>query len=156
MSQKGSWRITKIWYMKRVEGQITAAKSRKQTKCPAVRDFCGCLTICFIYTGTCKYYDEFRIFKRVIQRRHNNKSAGTRHLLGAFLIKQLCNVFEPRTDTGSVLFSYFTCLHTTTFIFLSFFALVETITLKIWERSMSWPAKCLLPVAVRGSKTLHA
>ena len=64
--------------------------------------------------------------------------------------------FEPRTDTGSVQFSYFTCLHTTIFIFLSLFALVETITLKIWERPMCWPAKCSLPVAVRGSKTLHA
>ena len=61
-----------------------------------------------------------------------------------------CNVFELRTDTGSELFSYFTCLHTTTFIFLSLFALVETITLKIWERPMSWPAKCSLPGAVRG------
>ena len=39
-------------------------------------------------------------------------------------------VFEPRTDTGSVLFSYFTCLHTTPYIFLSLFALVETITWK--------------------------
>ena len=43
-------------------------------------------------------------------------------------------IFEPRTDAGSVLFSYFTCLHTTTFIFLSLFALVETISLKIWKR----------------------
>ena len=53
-------------------------------------------------------------------------------------------------------FSFFTCLHTTTFIFLSLFALVETTTLKIRERPMSWPAKCSLPVAVRSSKTLHA
>ena len=37
-------------------------------------------------------------------------------------------MFEPRTDTESVLFSYFTCLHTTTLIFLSLFALVETIS----------------------------
>ena len=64
------------------------------------------------------------------------------------------DVFEPRTDTGSVLFSYFTCLQSTTSIFLSLFALVETISLKIWERLMSWPAKCSLPVAVRGSKSL--
>ena len=42
----------------------------------------------------------------------------------------------PQTDTGSILFSYFTCLHTTSFIFLSLFALVETVTLKIWERPM--------------------
>ena len=41
----------------------------------------------------------------------------------------------------SVLFSYFTCLQTTTFIFLSLFAVVQMITLKIWERPMSWPAK---------------
>ena len=39
---------------------------------------------------------------------------------------------------------------------LTLFVLVETISLKIWERPMSWPAKCSLPVAVRGSKTLHA
>ena len=39
---------------------------------------------------------------------------------------------------------------------LSLFALVEMITLKIWERPMSWPSKCSLPVAVRGSKTLHS
>jgi len=40
--------------------------------------------------------------------------------------------------------------------FLSLFALVETITLKIWERPMLWLAKCSLPVAVRGSGALHA
>ena len=40
--------------------------------------------------------------------------------------------------------------------FLSLLALAETITLKIWERPMLWLAKCSLPVAVRGSKTLHA
>ena len=65
-------------------------------------------------------------------------------------------VFEPRTATGSVLFSFLTCLDTTTFILLSVFSLVETISLKIWERPLSWRAKCSLPVAVRGSKTLHA
>ena len=45
---------------------------------------------------------------------------------------------DGQTDTRSLLFSYFTCLHTTTFILLSFFALVETITSKIWERHMAW------------------
>ena len=49
-------------------------------------------------------------------------------------VYKACNVFEPRTDTGSVLFSYFACLHTATFIFLSLFALVEIISLKVWER----------------------
>ena len=52
------------------------------------------------------------------------------------------SVQQPQTDTGRVLFSYFTCFHTTTFIFLSLFALVETISLKIWERPRSWPEKC--------------
>jgi len=37
----------------------------------------------------------------------------------------------------SVQFSYFTCLHTTTFTFLSLFALVQMMSLKIWERPMS-------------------
>ena len=69
----------------------------------------------------------------------------------------LCmHVSEPRTDTGSVLFSYFTCLDTTTFIFLNLFALMKTIGLKIGERPMSCPAKCSLPVAIPGSKSLHA
>ena len=58
------------------------------------------------------------------------------------------HVFEPRTNTGSVLFSYFTCLYTNTFTFFNLFALVKTIGLKIAERPMSWPAKCSLPVAV--------
>ena len=70
-------------------------------------------------------------------------------------VTSIRELFEPPADTGSVLFSYFTCLHITTFTFLSLFALVETITLKIWGRPMSWPAKCSLPVAVRGSKTLR-
>ena len=58
--------------------------------------------------------------------------------------------FEPRTATGSVLFSHLTCLQTTPFILLSFFSLVETISLKIWETPLSWRAKCSLQVAVHG------
>ena len=52
--------------------------------------------------------------------------------------------------------AYLTCLHTTIFTFVSIFSLVKTISLKIWERPLSWRAKCSLLVAVRGSKTLHA
>ena len=47
------------------------------------------------------------------------------------------NIFEPRTATGSVLFSYLTSLHDTIFILLSIFSLVETISLKIGERPLS-------------------
>ena len=35
---------------------------------------------------------------------------------------------------GSKLLSYLTCLHTTTYMLLSIFSLVETITLEIWEQ----------------------
>lgn len=52
-----------------------------------------------------------------------------------------------RTATGSDLFPYLTCLHAT-FILLSIFSLVETISLQIWERPLSWHAKCSLPVSV--------
>ena len=62
-------------------------------------------------------------------------------------------VFETRTATGSELFSLLPCLHTTTFISLSIFALLEALSLKIWERPLSWRAKYSLPVAVRVSKT---
>ena len=40
-------------------------------------------------------------------------------------------VFEPRTTTGSGMFSYLTCLHTATFILLTIFSLAETVSLKI-------------------------
>ena len=65
------------------------------------------------------------------------------------------NVFEPRKATGTVLFSHLNCLYTTTYLFWSLFSLVETISLNIWERPLSRRTKCSLPVAVRGSKTLH-
>ena len=58
-----------------------------------------------------------------------------------------------RTATGSELFSSLVCLHTTIFILLSIFSIGETISLKIRERPLSWRAKCLVPVSVRGSKT---
>ena len=65
---------------------------------------------------------------------------------------QACNVFESRTVTGSALL-YLTSLHTAKLMLLSLFLRVDTISLKIWERPLSWRAKCSLPVAVRGSKT---
>ena len=63
-------------------------------------------------------------------------------------------VFETRTATGSELFSLLTGLYTTTFTLLSIFSPLEMIIIKIWETSLSWHAKCSLPVAVRVSKTL--
>ena len=45
------------------------------------------------------------------------------------------------------------CLHTTTIVLLGIFSLVETISLKIWEKSLSWHAKYSLPVSVRDSET---
>ena len=51
-----------------------------------------------------------------------------------------------------LLFDFF-CLHTTTFVLLSMFSLVETISLKICARLITRHAKCSLPVSVRGSKT---
>ena len=59
-------------------------------------------------------------------------------------------------QTGTELFCYLTFLHTNTFILLTIFSLGESISLKIWERSLSWHAKCSLPVSIRGSKTSHA
>ena len=50
------------------------------------------------------------------------------------------------------LFSYLTCPHTTTFVLLSIFSLVETISLKIGKRPLSWHEKSLLPVPVGCSK----
>ena len=40
-------------------------------------------------------------------------------------------VFETRTATGSELFSFLTCLHTTTFTFPSIFSPLEMISIKI-------------------------
>ena len=54
--------------------------------------------------------------------------------------------------TRSELFSYLTWRHTTTFILLRIFFLIGTISLKIWERPLSWHEKCSLPVSVRASK----
>ena len=62
-------------------------------------------------------------------------------------------VFETRTATASELFSLLTCFHTTTFISLSIFSLLDTLSLKSWERPRSWRARYSLPVAVRVSKT---
>ena len=62
-------------------------------------------------------------------------------------------VFETRKATGSELFSFLTCLHTTTFALPSIFSPLEMISIKIWETPLSWRAKCSLPVAVRVSKT---
>ena len=62
-------------------------------------------------------------------------------------------VFETRTATGSELFSFLTCLHTTTFTLPSIFSPLEMISIKIWETPLSFHTKCSLPVAVRVSKT---
>ena len=63
------------------------------------------------------------------------------------------HVFEPRTATGSELFSLVTCFHRATFTLLSIFSPLEMISTKIWETPLSWHVKCSLPVAVRVSKT---
>ena len=62
------------------------------------------------------------------------------------------HVFETRTATGSELFSFLTCFHTTTFTLLSIFSPLEMISTKIWEIPLSWHVRCSLPVAVRVSK----
>ena len=62
-------------------------------------------------------------------------------------------VFETRTATGNEPFSLSLCLHATTFILLSIFPPLEMISIKILETSLSWHAKCCLPVAVLVSKT---
>ena len=62
-------------------------------------------------------------------------------------------VFETRTATGSELFSLLTCLQTSTFISPSVFSLLEMISIKLLGTSLSWDAKCSLPVAVCVSKT---
>ena len=64
--------------------------------------------------------------------------------------------FEPRTDTGSVLFSYFTCLHTTTFIFLNPFALVEMISFENWGETNVRACKMFTSGCRPWLKTLHA
>ena len=66
---------------------------------------------------------------------------------------KLAMFFEPRTATGSGLFSSSNCLHTAVFILLSIVSLVETKSLKIWERPLSWQEKSSDPVSVRGSET---
>ena len=49
------------------------------------------------------------------------------------------NVFEPRRATGSELFSYLACFHTSIFVLLCiFFSLVETIKMEIWDKALYW------------------
>ena len=66
-----------------------------------------------------------------------------------------CDLARPWMATGSELFFLLTCLVITSFILVSIFAPLEMIRLKIWETLLSWHAKCLFPVALRGLKTLH-
>ena len=66
------------------------------------------------------------------------------------------DVFERRTANGSKLFSCLTFLRDTTFILSSISPVVETVSLEIWKRPLSWHAKCSLKISVRGSKTLLA
>ena len=54
--------------------------------------------------------------------------------------KQVTTGFGNKSNQGGVLFSHLTCLHTTTFRLLSLFSVVEKISLKIWERPLSWLA----------------
>ena len=68
-------------------------------------------------------------------------------------ILRMSATIEARAATGKELFSYSTCLHITTFLLLSIFSFAEEISLKIWDRPLSWHAKCSLPVSVRDSKT---
>ena len=70
----------------------------------------------------------------------------------AQLVGGLSNILEPQMATGSELVSYIIYLHITEFILLSIFSLVEAISLKIWERSLSWHARCSVPVSIHGSK----
>ena len=74
--------------------------------------------------STCNYADQI---KPLIQRTPTH---------GCFL--QNSDVFETRTATGSELFPFQTCLHTTTFILLSIFSPSETISLNIVETVSSW------------------
>ena len=64
------------------------------------------------------------------------------------------DVFEPRTSTGSEVFSLLTCLDDIKFVFLSFFTVIEAIWLKICAKPPSKNEKRPLPVDVRRSKTL--
>ena len=66
------------------------------------------------------------------------------------------NVFKSRAGTGSKLFSYLSSLYRTKFILVSICSLVETISLKIRERPLTWHAKCSLPFTIRGSRTSRA
>ena len=66
----------------------------------------------------------------------------------SFILLMARDVFEPRKATGSELFPYNLSSH----YHISMFSLLETISLKIWEKLLSSHAKCSLPVAVRGSK----
>ena len=64
------------------------------------------------------------------------------------------DVFEPRTSTGSEVFSLLTCLDDIKFVFLSFFTVIEAIWLKICAKQPSKNEKRPLQVDVRRSKTL--
>ena len=61
---------------------------------------------------------------------------------------------EPRTSTGSEVFSLLTCLDDIKFVFLSFFTVIEAIWLKICAKPPSKNQKRPLPVDVRRSRTL--
>ena len=60
--------------------------------------------------------------------------------------------FESWTATWSELFSCLHCLLTATFMLWSFFSIVETVSLKIWERQLPWHTKCSVLVAVLCSR----
>ena len=83
-------------------------------------------------------------------------SWGAMHRRIGLTIASLLSKGRFWATTGSGQFYYFTCLHTTTFLLLGIFSLVETISSKIWQRLITWHAKCSLPVCVHGSKTVLA
>ena len=64
------------------------------------------------------------------------------------------DVFEPRTSTGSEVFSLFICLDANKLVLLSFFSLLKTIYPRVSTKPLPNDAKSPLPVDVRRSKTL--
>ena len=64
------------------------------------------------------------------------------------------DVFEPRTSTGSEVFSLTTCLGAKKLVLIRFFSLIRTIYLRVSTKPTPNDANVPLPVDVRRSKTL--
>ena len=80
------------------------------------------------------------------------RSRSRRLCLNSLIGNLSTRVFEMRTATGSELFSFLTCLQTTTFTSSSIFSPLEMISINLLGTPLSWDAKCSLPVAIRVSK----